>query len=452
MTTRPVAGMPRAYRFPDATRFSLGNGVRVIVAPVHRVPLVTVELVIDAGAARDDAAHAGLAGLTARGLAEGTRVLDGVALTREFESLGSALFADADWDHALLHATVTPDRLTRCAGLLRQVLMEPSFPPRGLQRLRGERLAELEQERAEPRALADRCFASGLFAPASRFSVARDGDERTVQALTDAAVREFHHARYGAGALTLIITGDITVGAAREVIEREFGGVAATPAAPENAGSETIRGRRVLVVDKKDAPQSELRVGHRGVPRGHPDYFALVLMNAILGGLFSSRINLNLRERNGFTYGARSAFDWRRTAGPFCIEAAVRTEVTGAATREILHEVESIRAEGVRDDELSLATDYLTGVFPLRYETTTATADALALAEVYGLGPDYFDRYRDRVRAVTAADVHRVAREHLHPEDMLVTAVGDAAAIRGLLDELSLGPLRVESPAAGDTA
>jgi zinc protease len=168
-----------------------------------------------------------------------------------------------------------------------------------------------------------------------------------------------------------------------------------------------------------------------------------MVMNAVLGGLFSSRINLNLRERNAFTYGARSAFDWRRGSGPFVVSTAVRSDVTDAAAREIIGEITKLREETIGDGELSLATAYLDGVFPIRYETTNAVADAIAVAEMYNLGEDYYDRYRERVRAVTVADIRLAAETHLHPDELLVLAVGDAHAICEPLRQLALGPVEV---------
>jgi zinc protease len=204
--------------------------------------------------------------------------------------------------------------------------------------------------------------------------------------------------------------------------------------------------RRIHIVNKNDAPQSEVRVGHRGVPRSHPDYFPVVVMNALLGGLFSSRLNLNLRERKAYTYGARSAFAWRRGAGPFVVSTAVKTEVTDAAVREIVREIEMLREEPVDATELSVATAYLEGVFPIRYETTYAVAQAIANAEVYSLGDDYYTRYRERVRAVTAADVQKAAETHLHPDELLVLAVGDANAICDPLERLGFGTPEVHQP------
>jgi predicted Zn-dependent peptidase len=225
-------------------------------------------------------------------------------------------------------------------------------------------------------------------------------------------------------------------------------------AAPAPAVRAEMRAmeRAVHVVAKAEAPQSELRVGHVGLPRGHGDYFNVVVMNAVLGGLFSSRINLNLREEHAYTYGAHSGFDWRRAAGPFVVETAVKTEVTDAAVREILLEIDRIRDAEVTADELDLATKYLAGVFPIRYETTGAVASALAIATVYGLPDDYFSTYRQRIAAVSRTDVLAAARAHLHPEALQVLAVGDAAAITEPLAALRLGTPSVTTADEGETA
>jgi zinc protease len=185
--------------------------------------------------------------------------------------------------------------------------------------------------------------------------------------------------------------------------------------------------RATHLVIKPDAPQSELRVGHVGVPRTHPDYFSIVVMNAILGGLFNSRINLNLREAHAYTYGAFSGFDWRRDAGPFVVSTAVRTDVTAEAIAEIITEIDRMRSTPVSDQELSLATSYLDGVFPIRYETTAAVAAALANQVIFELPDDYFDAYRAHIRAVTVKSVHDAAQHHLSPDRLQAVIVGDAS-------------------------
>jgi len=182
-------------------------------------------------------------------------------------------------------------------------------------------------------------------------------------------------------------------------------------------------------------------VGHAGLPRNHPDYFPAVVMNAILGGLFGSSINLNLREAHGYTYGASSYFDWRRDAGPFVISTAVQTDVTAAALSEIEAEVDKIREQAVSASELSLAKDYLDGVFPIRYETTAAVAAATANAVVYGLPENYFDTYREKIQAVTAEEVLRAARKHLQPDLLQTLIVGDAKAVGDSVSRLGMGPI-----------
>lgn len=415
----------------------------MIVVPVRKLPLVTVSFVIEAGAVAEPVGQEGVARITARALLEGTQVRTGDALTEGLERLGASLDADAEWDSTGLSMTVLTTRLSEAMALLAEVVLQPAFPERELERLKAERLSEILQRRAEPRGLADDMFARFAYAPDSRYAVPEGGSATSVSAIDRERARAFHAARYRAGNTTAIIVGDIGVDDALRAMRSRFD---TWPVQRSNVAeaddSPALRTRAVHLVEKADAPQSELRIGHVGIPRAHPDYFAALVMNMLLGGLFSSRINLNLREAHGYTYGASSAFDWRRQAGPFVVASAVRSDVTAAAAREVLAEIDRMRAEKVSAEELSLATSYLEGVFPIRYESTAAIARALTAMVVYGLPPDYFDTYRDRVRAVTAPDVLRAAREFLHPEEMQLVAVGDPAVVREPLEALELGPLQ----------
>jgi zinc protease len=328
-------------------------------------------------------------------------------------------------------------------ALVAEVVLEPVFPERELERLKAERLAEILQRRAEPRGLADDMFARFAYASDSRYALPDAGSAASVSAIDRDDVASFHATRYRAGSTTAIIVGDIGVDDALRVMRTRFDAWPSQRAAAVRADDRPARRTRAVhLVEKADAPQSELRIGHVGLPRTHPDYFAALVMNMLLGGLFSSRINLNLREAHGYTYGAFSSFDWRRQAGPFVVASAVRSDVTAMAAREVLTEIDRMRAERVSGEELSLATSYLGGVFPIRYETTTAIARALAAMVVYGLPEDYFDTYRDRVHAVSASDVLRAAREFLHPEELQIVAVGDPAVVRGPLAGMNLGPLQ----------
>jgi zinc protease len=259
----------------------------------------------------------------------------------------------------------------------------------------------------------------------------------------------FQSARFRPEGSTLIVAGDLQLDAALRIAERMLGdweGAATPPAPPE------VRGRgeagAVYLVDRPAAVQSELRMGHLGVARTHPDFFPLLVMNAVLGGTFASRLNLNLRERHGYTYGVNSGWTMRRQPGFFSVSTAVQTERTAAAAAEVLKEIERLRSEPVAAAELDDARSYLAGVFPLRAQTTQGLASRLATLAAYELPLDYFVGYRDRVLAVTGAEVLRAAREHLHPERLAIVAAGDAASLRGDMEQLGHGPV-LPSPLAG---
>jgi zinc protease len=441
---RPLPAPPRPYAFPSFERLQLSNGIELVVAPVRKLPIVTVLALVDAGAVVDPAGKEGLAQLTAQALAEGTERSNGAELAERFEQLGAAFDASADWDATVARLTVTADRLPAALELFAEVLRTPAFPQRDIERLKAERLAELMQLQAEPRGLADEMFSRLVYAAGSRYALPDGGTTESVSGLTRDDVAALYAARFRPAATTIVIAGDVSVDAAVRLTNAALGswsGEAPDPVVATDGPAH--RTRRVHLVRKEDAPQSELRIGHVGLPRSHPDYFPVVVMNAILGGLFSSRINLNLREANAYTYGAFSSYEWRRGAGPFTVSTAVKTDVTDAAVREVLHEIDRMRTEPVSAEELSLAVSYLDGVFPIRYETTASIASALANLVLYRLRPDYYDRYREDIRGISAEDVLRAAREHLHPDRMQVVLVGDPATVRTPVSALELGELAV---------
>jgi zinc protease len=286
-----------------------------------------------------------------------------------------------------------------------------------------------------------------LYNEESRFARLAGGDETSVHRLNREEIVRFHAQYFRPNATALMVVGDITVEQAMAYATENFGDWGGeAPSVKEPLDRARYIDARVHVVAKADAPQSEIRVGHVAVPREHPDYFPLIVMNAILGGLFSSRLNLNLREAHAYTYGAHSAFDWRRAASPFEVSTAVETAVTGDALREALLEITRMRETPVTEAELSLATSYLDGVFPIRFETTAAVAGGLANVEIFRLASNYFDTYREQVRAVTAADVERVARTHLDPSRLQIIVVGDPAKILAPLEALNAGPVTVHDP------
>jgi zinc protease len=344
----------------------------------------------------------------------------------------------------VIKITVLSERLPEALELLGEVVTTPAFPEREIERLKAERLAEILQIETEPRALADERFEAFLYADGSRYARPDGGNTESVARLSRKNVEEFFRARYLSGSTTVIAAGDIQLEKARELVAAAFSG-----SPPGSARTQQLviaarnQGRGVHVVSKDDAPQSELRVGHIGLPRKHPDFFPAMVMNAVLGGLFGSRINLNLREAHGYTYGASSYYDWRRGPGPFVVATAVASDVTALALREIFLEIDRIRADEITADELSLATQYLEGVFPIRYETTGAVAAALANLVIHDFAPDFYDTYRRKISEVTVASVLEAARKHIHVSELQTVIVGDAAVIRQPVTELGIGSVQI---------
>jgi zinc protease len=397
-----------------------------------------VVFVGEGGAEAEAAPAAGIASIAALALAEGTRGKTADDLAFAFEAHGGELLSGAEWTHAEAGTTVTVPQLADTLKLLAEVVRESAFPARGVDRLIRERQAELLQQRTEPRGLADDVFAERCFATGARYAVPLAGSTQTVGSLTPDAVSAFHRAQHQPATSRLVVVGDIAPDEAFGLVEDAFGDWSG----PAHHQRVTLPAReaipaRTVVVHRPAAAQSEIRIGHASVERTHPDFHAIALMNAVLGGLFNSRINMNLREEHAYTYGAFSSFDWRRHASVFEVSTAVQSDVTGPAVREILHELNRIRDDLVTPEELRLAQDYLVGVFPLRFETTATIANAIAIREMIPLSPDYYESYRDRMAAITREEVQRVAQAFLHPDRLQLVVVGDADIAVPALDEWS---------------
>jgi zinc protease len=408
--------------------------LELIVAPVRRLPLVTMRFVLDVGARQEARKLAGVASLTAGALAEGTLRLDAGALA-EHERLGDPRPLTRDNARQCERFC---ERLASALSLLTEVVRtQPSAVER-----RSKTTAELLELKSEPRGLADERFASSLYKLSSRLSIQEGGSERSVRQLTVDACRSWHANQFVPGVTALVIAGDVDVDrVVRLASDRLSDWKQAEPPSPAVDDNPAREYPSQRLLDRAGAPQTELRLGHVGLRRSHPEYFDVVVMNAILGGVFNSRINLNLRERNAFTYGAFSAFEWRRDAAPFVVSTAVATPVTASAIREVVSELERMRSGLPTAEELSLSTSYLDGVFPIRFETTDAIAGALATLKTLRLPDDYYDTYRDRIRAVTIDGVARAAREHIHLERLQVLALGDREQVAPLLSDLTLGPV-----------
>lgn len=446
-TVPPPAGELRPFRFPPFERRTLGNGLRIFAARLPGFPLVSLELLTPAGGIYDPPGKAGLASLTAGLIDEGTAGRSSLDIALTVERLGGYLATGIDWDGAYLAAGALTAHWRATLDLLAEVALSPSFPEPEIERLRPQRLAEILRRRQIPAALADQCLQRVLYA-GTPYAWPLIGTETTVPELDRAAITGCYESLYRLSDSTLIVVGDLDPEAllprAEELlggspsasgISSGVGGVggSALPAPPE-VSPRPLPELTVYLVDRPGSAQTEIHLGHAGVSRTHPDYPQLSVLNSILGGKFTSRINLNLRERHGYTYGATSRFNGRKGPGPFTINTSVATPSAGAATREILYELRRIREEEVAERELDEARSYVVGVFPYTLQTIGDLAKRLETLALYELPDDYFTRYLQEVRAVSRQEILAAAQRFLHPERSAIVAVGPAEELAPQLE------------------
>lgn len=439
-TRAPLAGPAPAVPAPAVERRTLSNGLPLLVVAKRDLPVVDVALITRSGAHADEPAVAGRASFTADLLDEGTATRPALAIAEEADRLGASLYTRASWDDTAVGLHVLSPRLEPALELLIDVALHPAFAEGEIERKRGERLATIVQEQDEPRVLASNAFARAVYGSAHPFGVPIGGTAASVRELDRDLLAGFHGARQRPGNAFLVVVGDVAADPLAHALERTLadwsdGDVPADapPAAP------AARPAAIRIVDRPGAPQSELRIGHAGAPRGTPDYFPLLVLNTILGGAFTSRLNSRLREEKGFTYGAGSAFALRRHGGPFVTSSAVYTGATAEAVGIVLHELRRIREDPVTAVELERAKSYLALGLPRRFETTGDIVRLVAEQELYGLGDDFYGAYVERVRAVSADAVLEAARRHLDPAHATVVVAGDRDAIAPALEKLGVG-------------
>jgi zinc protease len=446
--TPPALGQAAVSRFPTIDRGSVA-GVELRLARQADSPFVSLSWVALAGGERDPRGREGRATLTASTLDEGTSRSSSSEIAARVERLGGAIGSTADWDAGYLRIEVLARDVAAAFELVGEVLLDPVFPEPEIDRLRRQRLADLQALRERPSAIADVALSRAIYGPAT-YGRLLGGTEATLSQLGRADLQAAHRELWLAQGLCLVAAGAVTREAVEAWLEGLLGGtkLAATNASlPAPTVPPPSDGRRVILIDRPNAAQSELRIGHLGVARTHPARSQLQVLNAILGGKFTSRINLNLRERHGFTYGAFSRFTGRRHAGPFSVSAAVANPSVGAAVREVLAEMDRIRQQPVDPEELSDARDYLIGVFPYTIQTAADLAGRLEDLAQFGLPDDEVDRHLQRIATTSAADVQAAALSFLSPDDACVVAVGPASELRpqladfGTLTEVAVGEL-----------
>jgi predicted Zn-dependent peptidase len=440
----PALGPEPAFQFPEIRRRALGNGLRVWTVEQHAVPLISFLVLQPIGSAADPRERPGLAAITGDMLDEGCGDLNAIELHETLGRIGGHLDSEIGSDATVLTLTTLARFADRAAALLADMLIRPRLEPRDFDRVRDLRLNRLVQLRDMAPALADRAFAQLLY-PNHPYGHLPIGTEGSLRAMTLREVGLFHRSMFVPSRMTVIAAGDASHEALADLVEGAFGGWTATadaasPADPPPTRRPASPQDRVALLHRQAAAQSELRIGHVAVARDTPDYHALLVLNMVLGGQFVSRINMNLREDKGYTYGARTAFDFRRGPGPFALHASVQSEVTVEAILEALSELRAIRGDRpVTRKELETGRAGLTRGYPRNFETAEQISRGAAQLALYGLPDDYFSTFVPRVLAVDEADVTRVAAEHIDPSRFLIVIVGDRDKVGPALPRLNLG-------------
>ena len=441
----PPPGPPPTLRLPAIQKQSLSNGLRVWIVEHHEVPLTQVNLVLGSGSAADPAGKFGVASFTAAMLDEGAGSRSAIELADAIDFLGATLSTSSSFDQSAVRLSAPVAKLSDALALMADVAFRPTFPVAEIDRLRTERLTQLVQARDEPEALIQVAFPRIVYGSTYRYGTPAIGSEVVLKALTRDDLLAFYRRHYRPDNATLLIVGDITATAVMPLVERTFGSWASEGpalATGDLAAAPQLKARRVYIVDKPGATQSQIRIGGVGVSRTAPDEAAIDVLNTILGGAFTSRLNTNLREEHGYAYAASSEFDRRLAPGPFFAAAGVQTDKTADALNECFKELDGI-LKVVPDDELEKAKRYIALSFPGKFETTGDLADKLEELAVYALPDETFATYIERVQKVTARDLQKAAIRLIQPRKLAVVIVGDRKAIEASVRALRLGPVTI---------
>jgi zinc protease len=444
-THPPAPGPPAALQLPAIHKTQLSNGLAVWVVEMHKVPVVQVNLVVFSGTADDPPGKFGVASLSTAMLEEGAGSRSALEIADAVDLLGADLTSGSGIDSSAVRLHVPVARLKDALPIMADVALRPTFPNGELDRVKQQRLTALLQAHDDPATIAPLAFSRVLYGPTHRFGTMTGGTAAAIKSFTPEDLRAFYTAAFRPANATLLVVGDVMQAAVTPLLESSFGGWKAAAGQPPHATLPPVQppaARRVYLVDKPDAAQSQIRIGTIGVPRSTPDYFPIQVLNTILGGSFSSRLNMNLREQHGYTYGASSAFDMRKSAGPFYAAAGVQTDKTSEALKEFFNELNGI-LKPVPAEELSRAKNYVALRFPGAFETTSDISRRLEDMLVYRLPEDYFSKYVQNIQSVSAADVQRAAEKYIQPNRFSVVIVGDLKTIEAPVRALNLGDVKV---------
>jgi zinc protease len=441
----PPPSALRPYVFPAVEQFQLDNGLKVILVQKHTLPVVEGRLIIDAGAQREPAAKSGLASLTGRLLSEGTGTMSGADIARAMDALGAQYSTGAGYSTSFADVVALKNVFPEAMSLAARTIIAPSLPATEFNRVKNQALAAYQQTHARTAGLAADAFIRAAFDSTAPFSRPASGNLTTIAGLTRDDVVTWHRTMFAPSAATLLLVGDISQPEARSVAQQAFGTWTATRAAMP-AVANPVRpstGTRVILVDRPGSVQSSIVVGQPGFRATDPDYISMVALNHIFGGGFSSRMNMNLREKHGYTYGAFSGLDLRPGAGAFRATSEVRTNATDSALVEAIGEYKRIASEAVPTPELQGMVNNLVSGFPNSVQSVQGLSASLQNLIIWGLPLDFYTTYRERLSAVTPDDIKNVAAAKLTPNNVIVVVAGDLSKIEAPIRARSLGTVEV---------
>jgi zinc protease len=435
----PRPGPTAKATLPAAHSFQLPNGLTVYWIESHALPIVAGQLVVRSGSAADPAGLPGLAAFTAAMLDEGTKTRDALAIAAQLEGLGANLTTGSTFDGSYVTFDVLKPNAEQALAIVSDVSLGPTFPEKDVERVRGDRLTSLLQQRDSPFQIAFRVMYPALYGPTHPYGHVPLGTEEALKKITRDDIAGFYRSSYSPANAALVLAGELTEAEVRRLATQAFGSWSGQAVAAPAPPTPTSIPERVVLVDMAGAPQTAIGIVQLGVRRSDPDFERLNVMNTILGGLFSSRVNLNLRERHGYTYGAFSSLVETRGVGPLFVGSAVRADVTGASVHEMLNEAQGMTQAEVTPDELALAKDSIARSLPALFETTRSAVGTVGSLFLFELPPDYYAGLPGRLASMTAAEVFAATKRHLAPDRMLVVAVGDRAQAEPQIGGLKLG-------------
>jgi zinc protease len=439
----PKPGPASALHLPVPEKFKLSNGLTVLYSERPGLPLVAANLVLHAGSGVNPPERPGLASMTARMLQQGTTTRTALQIADRAADLGATLNSGAGTDTTAISTRSLSRNFPDALELLADVAWHPTFPKSEIERVRSERLTAIVQEKDDPFSLAFRVLASALYGAHHPYGYPDSGTTESIKAISRDDLEKFWKQNYFPDDAALVVTGNIRLATLKPLLEKQFGAWKPGKPAAATMGSPETTDAKLILVDRPGAPQTTLACFSMGLARSTPDYAPVEVMNTDLGGLFSSRINMNLREAHGYTYGAFSFFAYHRAPGPFIAGADVRTDASAPATSEVFNELKRMRGTQMTPAELILSKDSIARSLPGRFERGTEAAATFAELFTYDLPLDFFSTLPDHIDAVTVEQAQAMARKYILPEKMIVLAVGDRAKVEEDMKKLNLGKVEI---------